>query len=131
MNNQKIFFITLLSITSQISAMVYYDFHLRSAALRNDTKTVTACIRQRIDINAQDEDGNTALHGAAFKGNTDVTEILLKHKASVYVQNKHECTPLNMAINSQHENRDCTRMILKVELADHANLLCERLKKLT
>jgi ankyrin repeat protein len=131
MNIQKIFFILLLSITPHISAMFYYDFHLRSAAARNDTKTVIACINQGINVNAQDEDtGNTALHEAAFKGNVETTKILLEHGAQVDIINRDKRRPLHMAINSHQKNRTCATMLLKVESTDHANQLCKRLEEL-
>jgi len=130
MKNIQIIFLTPLIITLHTSAM-FHDFRLRSAAARNDTKTVMAHINHGIDINAQDEDtGNTALHEAAAKGHVEVTKMLLEHGAQVHIQNKDKCRPLHIAINSHKKNRTCIEIILKVELADHANQLCERLTEL-
>ena len=109
---------------------MFYDFRLRSAAARNDTATVIAHINHGIDINAQDEDtGNTALHEAATNGHAEMTKMLLEHGAQVYITNKDKHSPLHMAIKS-NKNRACTKMLLKVELTDHANQLSERLKEL-
>jgi Ankyrin repeats (many copies) len=49
------------------------------------------------NVNATDGDGETALHKAAYYGNSDVIEILLAHGASINATNKMGGTPLQVA----------------------------------
>ena len=48
-------------------------------------------------INVQDEYGNSHLHIAAFYGNTEIAEILLKHNAPLDLPNNNGNSPLHIA----------------------------------
>ncbi len=50
------------------------------------------------DVNARDSDGQTALHGAAFRGWNDVIKLLVKSKATVNVADNNGKTPLDAAM---------------------------------
>lgn len=56
-----------------------------------------------IDINAQDEDGMTALHYAAMYGKVEVVKALLAHKdIKISLKNKQDQTPLDIALAANH-----------------------------
>ena len=46
------------------------------------------CIKAGFDINAQNNDGETALHVATAKEFKDVVSLLLENKANVLIENK-------------------------------------------
>lgn len=48
-------------------------------------------------VDAQNDEGDTALHLAALSGSFDVCDILLQHGADVAVRNNHQQTPLEWA----------------------------------
>jgi len=50
------------------------------------------------DVNAQDEHGNTALHGAAARGADQIIQFLVEHGAKLNVKNKQDRTPLDLAM---------------------------------
>jgi ankyrin repeat protein len=60
-------------------------------------QAVTLCLELGDDINAVNKDGETALHGAAYRG-PQGTELLIQflvdHGAKINVKNKHGWTPL-------------------------------------
>merc|ERR1712146_141464 len=51
-----------------------------------------------IDVNVQDQDGETPLHRACWMGQSEIVKILLAHpKIEPCIQNKHGETPLDHA----------------------------------
>jgi hypothetical protein len=54
------------------------------------------------NINAQNKEGNAALHLAVIKGNRDFAEILLESKASTSLQNNQGATVLHLAANKEN-----------------------------
>jgi ankyrin repeat protein len=54
---------------------------LREAAVKGDLKAVRKAVESKVDVNAVDEEGHTALMLAAFDGHTDVIKFLLEHGA--------------------------------------------------
>ncbi|HUA20534.1 MAG TPA: ankyrin repeat domain-containing protein [Bryobacteraceae bacterium] len=55
------------------------------------------CIQWGGDVNAVNEEGYTALHGASFRGANEVVQFLVEHGAKMDVKNKDGRTPINMA----------------------------------
>ena len=62
-------------------------------------------------INTQDNMGLSALHWAAMKGNTRMTEAILSHKPFVNIQDFFGRTPLYLAV--QYEHIDVVCLLLK------------------
>jgi hypothetical protein len=50
---------------------------------KNNVEAVKMCLDAGIDVNAQDDQGRTALHGAAHKGRTEVIQMLVDHGADL------------------------------------------------
>ncbi len=51
-------------------------------------EAVKMCLDLGIDINNADDEGRTALHGAAHKGRTDVIQLLVDHGANLEAHDK-------------------------------------------
>ena len=62
------------------------------------------------DVNAQDADGDTALHGAAQTGNVEILRLLLDKRAEPNVKNKQGGTPLMWAAVYGHA--DAAQLLL-------------------
>lgn len=60
-------------------------------------ETVKLCIEAGVDINAADNRGETALHGAAREGYTEVVKFLVQHGGKLDVKSKRGFTPLDAA----------------------------------
>lgn len=67
--------------------------------------------KQKPNINAQDSDGDTALHLAIYKDCGEVVQILLEHDASVTIANNNIHTPLHLA--SSFEQAGVVQKLLK------------------
>ena len=50
---------------------------------KDNIEAVKMCLDAGIDVNAQDDQGRTALHGAAHKGRTEVIQMLVDHGADL------------------------------------------------
>jgi ankyrin repeat protein len=51
-------------------------------------EAVKMCLNLGIDVNTADDEGRTALHGAAHKGRTDVIQLLVDHGANLEAHDK-------------------------------------------
>ena len=60
-------------------------------------EAVELCLELGADVNAVDKNGETALHGAAFRGANSIVELLVDRGARLDVRNKEGWTPLNVA----------------------------------
>jgi len=68
-------------------------------ASRNDDRTAVAVlVTQRIDVNAREGDGATALAWAAIRSNIDIAALLLKAGANPNLTNELGIGPLSLAI---------------------------------
>ena len=60
-----------------------------------------ACLRialkQGADVNAANDEGDTALHGAAYRGSPEIVQILVDNGARLDVRNKAGWTPIQIA----------------------------------
>jgi ankyrin repeat protein len=56
------------------------------------------CLSRGADINATDENGQTALHGAAQRGSPSVIDFLISRGARLDVKNRQNRTPLDEAL---------------------------------
>src|SRR5438105_2188779 len=61
------------------------DARIADAAQKADREAVKALVAQRVDVNASQADGMTALHWAAFHDDTEMAKLLLHAGADVKV----------------------------------------------
>ena len=88
----------LLTITVTFSALAATDTRLVDAAQRGDKLQVQSLIAAKADVNSAQGDGMTALHAAAYNGNLELVNTLLKAGANSRVTTRVDAaTPLFMA----------------------------------
>lgn len=63
-----------------------------------DREVLRYILKKGIDIDAQNEDGNTALHLAASKNDPKILKFLLKNKAKNDILNENRMTALDQSI---------------------------------
>ena len=73
------------------------DVPLVEAVKAADTAAVRALLEQRVDVNVAEVDGTTALHWAAYQGDLEVAQLLLRAGASADAPNRYAVTPLALA----------------------------------
>ncbi|KAG0354431.1 hypothetical protein BGZ54_001642, partial [Gamsiella multidivaricata] len=69
---------------------------LHLAVVLEMDQLVDYLLKERIEVNAADCNGFTALHYAAWKGNMSMYETLENHEASVDIHNAHNALPRHM-----------------------------------
>jgi ankyrin repeat protein len=70
---------------------------LADAAEKLDRAKVRALISQRVDVNAPQPDGMTALHWAVYQDDLDLSTLLLRAGANVKAASRYGVTPLSLA----------------------------------
>jgi ankyrin repeat protein len=73
------------------------DAKLAQAVKAGDTATVQSLLQQRVDVNAPEVDGTTALHWAARNDDADLVDRLIRAGANVKAANRYGITPLYLA----------------------------------
>lgn len=91
------------------------------AAYNGDLKTAAELIKHGIDLNAQDHEGNTALHGAALrKNNHIIVQFLIQNGARADIKNLEKNTPFREA--DMHNDPAGMRALLQGVTDVHASL---------
>ena len=70
---------------------------LVDAVKSGDRAAALALIQQRVDVNAPESDGTTALHWAVHQNDLDLAERLIRAGAKVNVKNDYGATPMSEA----------------------------------
>src|SRR5687767_12709756 len=73
------------------------DLRLVDAATRADREAVRLLIQQRVDVNATQPDGTTALHWAARRDDLETARLLIRAGAKVDTATRYGVTPLYLA----------------------------------
>ena len=87
--------LSLLALASLAAAGL--DVPLVDAVKAADTAAVRALLAQRVDVNASEADGTTALHWAVYKGDVESAQLLLRAGADAEARNRYGVTPLVLA----------------------------------
>ena len=75
---------------------------IADAAQRGDRATVRALLQKKLDVNAAQVDGATALHWAIHRLDVELADLLLARGASVSAKTREGVTPLAMAAQHGH-----------------------------
>jgi ankyrin repeat protein len=77
---------------------------LADAARRQDKQAVRSLLAKKVDVNARQPDGATALHWAAYADDAETTALLIRAGANVNVANDHGVSPLAIAARQGNAN---------------------------
>ena len=95
---------------------------LVDAVKNRDKAAIRALLQQRVDVNAPEPDGATALHWAVRADDLETAEMLVRAGAKVDIRNRYGVTPLQLA--SANGSDAMVEMLLK-NGADANTLLFE------
>jgi ankyrin repeat protein len=70
---------------------------LTDAVKQGNRETVRALLKQRVDVNAAESDGMTALHWAVRASDVETAQLLIRAGANVKAANRYGITPLSLA----------------------------------
>jgi len=95
--------ILLLSTSVALTGIAYSagaGADAANAAESRDTDALKALVKQRVDVNAAQPDGTTALHWAAHWNDAETVSLLLRAGANAKAANRYGATPLSEAVVS-------------------------------
>jgi len=84
-------------LLSTVSVRAGSDALLADAAEKMDRARIRALLKQRVDVNAPQIDGMTALHWATYRDDLETADILVRASANVKAANRYGVTPLSLA----------------------------------
>lgn len=87
----------ILCLLSASAGATAGESPLADAAERTDWDTVASLLDDRVDVNAPQVDGMTALHWAAYHDDLEAARLLVESGAEVRVANRYGVTPLSLA----------------------------------
>jgi ankyrin repeat protein len=90
---------------------------LADAAEAMDRASIRSLLKRRVDVNAPQVDGMTALHWAAYRDDTEVAKLLVDAGADVKAENRYGVTPLSLAC----QNGDTALVELLLEAGANPN----------
>ena len=73
------------------------DLRLVEAVKQQDKRAVQTLLQQRVDVNAAEADGTTALHWAAYRNDPETLAQLIRGGANVRAANRYGVHPLSIA----------------------------------
>jgi ankyrin repeat protein len=85
----------LLFAASPVSAAT--EIRLADAVEKMDRASIRTLLDQRVDVNAPQADGMTALHWAAYRDDLETARLLVAAGANVKAENRYGVTPLSLA----------------------------------
>jgi uncharacterized protein len=84
---------------------------LAEAAKRGDRQAVQTLLKKKVDVNAPQPDGTTALHWASYLNDADILSQLIRAGADVNAKNNYGITP--MAIAAQQASATIIEQLMK------------------
>ncbi len=84
-----------------VGAAAGVDLRLIQAVKNRDVASVRALLKQRIDVNAAQGDGATALHWAVHRDDLAMADLLIRAGARATVANDLGATPLHLACTNR------------------------------
>ena len=93
--------IALAVLISAPSGAAGEDLRLIQAVRSKDVATVRTLLKQRVNVNAPQGDGATALHWAAHLNDVTIADLLIRAGARASVANENGFTPLHLACTNR------------------------------
>ena len=93
------------------SNAVFAEVRLVEAVKAADKAAIRTLLNERVDVNAPQADGTTALHWAADGDNPELVELLIRAGANVKAANRYGVTPLWLACTNG--NAAAVELLLK------------------
>ncbi|KAG8442174.1 hypothetical protein GDO86_011104 [Hymenochirus boettgeri] len=75
---------------------------MQAASQNGHVDILKLLLKQNVDVEAEDKDGDRAVHHAAFGDEGSVIEVLHRGGADLNARNKRRQTPLHIAVNKGH-----------------------------
>jgi ankyrin repeat protein len=91
----------LILLTSTLVVAAPIDLRLIQAVKNRDVETARRLLTQRVDVNAAQGDGATALHWAAHRDDLAIADLLVRAGARVNVSDDVGTTPLHLACTNR------------------------------
>ena len=88
---------TVALISVSVALTYAEDLRLVNAAKEQDKPAVVRLLRERVNVNAAQPDGTTALHWAAHLNHVEIAEVLIRNGADVNATNALGITALTLA----------------------------------
>src|SRR2546428_2191074 len=107
--------VVLLLAATSLAATVKSP--LADAAEAMDRASIRSLLKRRVDVNAPQVDGMTALHWVAYQDDTEVAKLLVNAGADVKAENRYGVTPLSLAC----QNGNTALVELLLEAGANAN----------
>ena len=89
--------LALCPVLILLASPSFASSRLIDAAKRGDAAAVRALVAQKVDVNAPDADGSTALHWAAQRDDVAMADVLIAAGANVKAATRYKVTPLGLA----------------------------------
>ena len=106
----------LASFLTEIDVSHNVNNSIHKAARDGNIDAVEVLLKKDVDINIQDENGETALMLASQNGHHQIVELLLKEHADINQQNENEWTALMIASQNGHHQ------VVELLLKEHADI---------
>ncbi len=113
-------FVTLAVLLASAGVGGAADAPLAAAAEKADWPRVQTLLKGRVDANAAQADGMTALHWAAHHDDPAAAKLLLTAGAKARAENRYGVTPLSLACTNG--NADLVRLLLAAGADPNATL---------
>jgi ankyrin repeat protein len=97
------------------------DYPLIDAARSTDREAIRRLVQEKVDVNAAEPDGTTALHWASYRDDGESADLLIKAGANVNAANDLGATPLWTA--SLNGSATMVRRLLQAGANPNAALL--------
>ena len=87
----------LFAVSLSLAATAGNPARLADAIKTGDRASALALVQQKVDVNAPEPDGTTAIAWAVRQGDTDMVDRLIRAGADVKAANRYGVTPLSLA----------------------------------
>ncbi len=92
----------LISKTNNINYASNLGTALMAAVMKGNLQLINALLERKVNLNAQDDEGKTALHIATLTNQNDIVKLLLKEGAKKEIKSNFNESPLDIARSNKN-----------------------------